>query len=242
MEIEAFSPILRGCSRTQTLADLLSANRASLLLALIGGRPLAAGALASRAGISPSLASAHLSRLLDGGLVKVEQHGRERHYSLAGGHVAEVLEAMLTIAPTIPASSLKGSARGAAISHARTCYDHLAGTVGVALTESMVSQRLIAASDGAYALTDAGRSRLGDLGLDVADLQRSRRSFARPCLDWTVRRPHLAGSLAAGICRRLGDLRWIEPLPGSRAVRVTEAGRRGLLVEFGLNLAAPDRV
>jgi DNA-binding transcriptional ArsR family regulator len=224
------------------VADLLSANRASLLLALIGGRPLAAGELASRCDISPSLASTHLARLLQAGLVTVEQHGRQRHYSLASPHVAEVLEAMLTIAPATPASSLGGSARGTAMSHARTCYDHLAGAVGVALTESMVRRRLIDATDAGFELTSAGHERLAGLGLDIAAMRRSRRTFARPCLDWTERRPHLAGSVAAGLCRRLSELHWIEPLPNSRAVRVTEAGRRGLLAEFGLNLAAMERV
>ncbi len=218
------------------VADLMSANRATLLLALIGGRDLTAGELAARTGISASLASAHLSRLLGGGLITVKQHGRERRYRLAGPHVAEVIEAMLTIAPARGASSLRESNRGQAISHARTCYDHLAGAVGVALTDSLQRHHVIEAGDNEYVLTQAGRRRLEALGLDVDALRRQRRVFARPCLDWTERRPHLAGALGAGLAEQLLARSWLERVRGTRAVRVTEAGKRGLRDEFALNL------
>ncbi len=171
----------------------MTANRASLLLALIGGRPLTAGELAARADISPSLASAHLSRLLDGGLVTVQQHDRRRHYQIASPHVAEVIEAMLTLAPERATSGLRDSTRGQAIRHARTCYDHLVGTVGVALTDALQHQRLMP--------------------------------------------PHLAGGLGAGIAEHLIQRQWLKHIPGTRALRVTDTGRRGLRDEFALNLA-----
>lgn len=218
------------------VAELMSANRATLLLALLGGKPLSAGQLATRANISPSLASAHLSKLLDGGLVAVEQHGRERHYRLADPHVAEVIEAMLTIAPERTASTLREANRGEAIRSARTCYDHLAGRLGVALTESLQRQRLIEPVDHAYVLTEQGRERLEGVGLDVGALRSHRRAFARPCLDWTERRPHLAGALGAGLAGLMLDERWVKRVPSSRALRVTDAGRRALRDRFALNL------
>ena len=219
------------------IADLMSSHRASMLLALIGGQPLSAGELAARAGISPSLASSHLSRLLDGGLVEVEQYGRRRVYRLANTQVAEVIEAMLRIAPTRVAANLRESRRGDAIRLARTCYDHLAGEVGVALTESLQKQGLIDTGDASYQLTGLGERRLATLGIDVAALHAQRRAFARPCLDWTERRPHLAGALGAAIAEQLLDLQWFTRLPSTRALRVTDLGRRGLLREFALNLA-----
>ena len=223
------------------VADLMTTHRAPLLLALLGGRAMTAGELAARTGISPSLASSHLSKLLDGELVSVEQHGRQRHYQLANPHVAEVIEAMLRIAPARTAQSLRQSNRGEAIRHARTCYDHLAGTLGVGLTDVLQHQRVIKAADSAYQLTESGQQRLESLGLDIAALRQRHRSFARPCQDWTERRPHLAGALGAGIAERLLELNWLQPIPGTRALRVTDSGERGLRDELGLNLAPSGR-
>jgi len=219
-------------------AELLVAKRAGLLLALMGGRPLTAGELADRAGISPSLASAHLAKLLDGGLVEVTQDGRRRHYRLAGPEVAEAIEGLLRIAPPRPVSSLREARRGEAIALARTCYDHLAGAVGVGVTESLERTGALSAGDGGYALTARGERRMAALGLDVPQLRAGRRAFVRPCLDWTERRPHLAGSLGSAIAGRLLDLGWLARMPGSRALRVTSDGVTGLRDEFGLNLAS----
>lgn len=220
-----------------TVADLMTAHRATMLLALLGGRPLTAGELATRAGISPSLASSHLSKLLDGGLVAVDQKGRQRHYRLAGPCVAEVIEAMLTIAPDRAAGGLRESTRGAALRGARTCYDHLAGELGVALTDSLERQHLIETGDGSYALTTAGERRLESLGIEVGPLRLQRRAFTRPCLDWTERRPHLAGAVGAAIAEHTLAQRWVTYVPDTRALRVTDDGRRGFLEQFGLNLA-----
>ncbi|MGI8413115.1 MAG: ArsR/SmtB family transcription factor [Solirubrobacteraceae bacterium] len=219
------------------VAELMSAHRATLLLALIGGRALPASELATRAGISRSLASSHLARLLDGGLVTVEQRGRQRHYRLASRRVAEVIEGMLTIAPARRACGLRESTRGAAIRRARTCYDHLAGSLGVDLTDALQRQRLIEGAENAYRLTPSGHDRLEDLGLDIASLHGRRRTFARPCLDWTERRPHLAGALGAGIAERLLELQWLHRLPGTRAVQITDTGQHELRDQFGLHLA-----
>lgn len=222
------------------VADLMSAHRATLLLALIGGRALTASALADRADISRSLASAHLSRLLDGGLVTVQAHGRQRLYRLASAHVAEVIEAMLTIAPARTAYGLREANRGTAIRDARTCYDHLAGSLGVALTDALQHQRIIEAADNAYRLTDTGSERLEELGLDITELRRRRRTFARPCLDWTERRPHLAGALGAGITDRLLALGWVRRISNTRALHITNVGHQGLRDQLGLNLTPSE--
>ncbi len=217
-------------------AELMTTHRAPLLLALMAGRPLSASELAARARISPSLASSHLSKLLDGGLIAVTRHGRERHYRLADPHVADVLEAMLTLAPDRRASSLREATRGQQIRHARTCYDHLAGTLGVALTDALQKQCLLGPTENAYRVTPTGQRHLERLGLNVTELRRQRRLLARPCLDWSERRPHLAGALGAALAERMLELEWVRRIPGGRALRITETGHRGLRHEFALNL------
>jgi DNA-binding transcriptional ArsR family regulator len=211
-------------------------RRASMLLALLGGEELAARELAARAGASSSLASAHLSKLLHGGLLEARRVGRERRYRIASPAVAQALEALLAIAPTRAARTLRESSRGQAIRRARTCYDHLAGELGVGLTEALQRQRVIIADDGAYSLTPSGEKRLQLLGIDTSELRKGRRALTRQCLDWTERRPHLAGALGAGISERLLELRWLRRVPSSRAVIVTSSGRRELQAHFALDL------
>ena len=217
------------------VANLMDGHRATMLVALMDGRALSASDLAARCAISRSLASAHLSKLLDGGLIAVRPRGRQRQYRLAGAQVAEVIEAMLGLAPERTATTLRQAARGEAIRQARTCYDHLAGSLGVALTDALEQQRVIEPADGSYSLTVAGEQRLQRFGLDIAALRGRRRAFARPCLDWTERRSHLAGALGAGLADRLLELGWIRRVPGGRALRLTDAGQRGLRIEFALD-------
>ena len=223
-----------------TLAELLSGHRATILLALLGGDALTAGELARRAGVSPSLASSHLARLRDGGLIDYSAHGRERAYRVASPLVAEAIEGLLRIAPSRRATGLREARTGEALRHARTCYDHLAGELGVAISDALTHRGLLRRpGDGdAYTLTDAGAAHLDALGLDVDGLRARRRAFVRPCLDWTERRPHLAGALGAGIADHALAHGWLARRPGSRALRVTEDGARGLRDAYGLNLGA----
>jgi DNA-binding transcriptional ArsR family regulator len=211
------------------------AKRASMLLALLGGEELTARELAARAGASSSLASAHLGKLTDGGLLLAQRRGRNRYYRLADGQIAAAIEGLLAIAPARRARTLRESVRGEAIRHARTCYDHLAGELGVALTDSLQHQGLIGSDDRGYPLLVAGQERLSGLGIDISALQRGRRTLTRPCLDWTERRPHLAGSLGAALATRLLELDWIRRRSGTRAVTVTDAGRRQLRAKLGVN-------
>jgi DNA-binding transcriptional ArsR family regulator len=213
-------------------------HRASFLLALIGGGECSAGELADRAGASSSLASGHLAKLLDGGLVLAERRGRRRYYRLAGPEVARAIEGLLAIAPERRAASLRESTRGEAIRRARTCYDHLAGRLGVALTDSLGAQGVVCVADDGWSLTDTGRRRLEAFGVDVGALETRRRTLIRPCLDWTERRPHLAGALGASLAERIVELGWVERLPQTRALRITAAGARELRREFAVELAA----
>ncbi len=233
-------------------ALLADPARASMLTALLDGPPLAAGELSQVAGISAATASAHLARLLEGGLVRVTQQGRHRYYRLAGHEVAEIIEVMSRISPVRPVRSLRQSREAVALAEARTCYDHLAGRAGVALLDALLGAGMLAGvgidgtgiggtgPDGTgtdpaaeYEVTQTGTGTLAAFGVDLSAARRSRRRFAGACLDWTQRRPHLSGALGAAITVRLVELGWITRGPSRRAVRVTPAGRDGLARTFG---------
>ena len=227
--------VLADADLAAVAALMGDANRATMLLALLGGPELPARELAARANASSSLASAHLRKLTDGGLVVAERRGRNRYYRLTDRHVADAIEALLAIAPERHARGLRESNRGEAIRHARTCYDHLAGELGVALTDSLEHHGLIGPGDDGYPLTSAGDQRLRALGVDIETLRSRRRTLTRPCMDWTERRPHLAGSLGAAITNRLLELDWIRRRPDTRAVTITETGRRELRAQLAVN-------
>jgi DNA-binding transcriptional ArsR family regulator len=212
--------------------------RALMLLALLGGDAISAGELARLAGVSPSGATAHLRRLRDGGLVTDEVDGRHRFFRLRDAELAEALEALARVAPPRAARTLRQSQAAQALKHARTCYDHLAGELGVALTDALVDRRLIARGDGCFSVSPAGASWLAELGVDVGELARERRTFARACLDWSERRPHVAGSLGAALAGVFFARGWVRRLPGGRAVSVTPAGRSWLDRELSLRGAA----
>lgn len=201
--------------------------RSAMLAALQDGRALPAGELARHAGVSAPTASAHLGRLLDGRLVEVQRSGRHRYFRLAGGDVAHALEALAVIAPPASVRSLRGAAVGEALAEARTCYDHLAGRLGVALCAGLLRTKALVERDGAFAVGPRARAVLAPLGVDVAGLPPRRTAVLR-CLDWSERRPHLAGALGAAICARALAEGWVERLPGSRAVRLTPAGSTAL--------------
>jgi DNA-binding transcriptional ArsR family regulator len=210
------------------------ATRAAFLTALCGGRALPASELARRAGVTAPTASIQLGKLVDGGLLEVERSGRHRYYRLADASVAAAIESLAVLAPTRPASSLRQARAGSDLQAARTCYDHLAGALGVAIFEALVGGRLL---DDELEPTKRGRERLGRLGIDVDALARGRRPLARRCLDWTERRHHLAGSLGAALAARALELGWVGRAPSSRAVHVTAKGRRALKRELGVATA-----
>lgn len=220
-------------------------TRAAMLVALVEGRALAAGELARRAGVSAATASAHLARLLDGELVGVIRQGRHRYYRLAGPDVAAAIEALSRLGPPLPpVSSLRQARDRDALRRARSCYDHLAGQVGVELYATLVGRgTLIAGNDAggngssSATLELADETALTELGIDVDRLRRQRRAFARPCLDWTERAPHLAGALGAAVLDQMLALGWLRRPPnGGRGLIVTADGVQGLADRFGCRI------
>jgi len=208
-------------------------TRAAMLGALLGGEALPAGELARRAGIAPATATSHLARLVEHGLLVRQRSGRHRYFALASLDVAAALEALGRITLSRRDASTTEQAPNGSIRFARTCYDHLAGVLGVMVTERLLERQLIVGRDS-YDLTDAGTGWLQSLGVDVDALRRSRRVVARPCLDWTERRDHLAGGAGAAIASVMLERRWVSRVDGSRAVRLTLRGREALRRTLGL--------
>ncbi|MEV6561825.1 winged helix-turn-helix domain-containing protein [Nocardia sp. NPDC051756] len=230
----------RGAELAGLAALLADRTRADMCLALVDGRAWTAGALARHAGVAASTATEHLNRLLDGGLLVERRQGRHRYVQLAGPQVAELLESMVThLDPPRPVvTNLRTATVAAALARGRTCYDHLAGRLGVAITDAMTTRSLLD-QDGGFALTEAGMSWLtGPLGVRPADLHATRRPLARACLDWTERRTHLGGTAGAHLCRRLHELDWITRVGTGRAIRVTPKGASGLHTLLGIEPSA----
>ena len=208
-------------------------TRAAFLTALADGTALPASELAQRAGVGASTASIQLGRLVEGGLLEVERAGRHRYYRLADPTVAAAIESLAVLAPQRPASSLKQARVGSELQAARTCYDHLAGALGVALLESLQRQRLLTPD---LEVTPRGVDRFAKLGIEIEELARGRRPLTRACLDWTERRHHLAGALGAALATTFLERGWIERRPDSRAVRLTDRGRRGMTRELAVQI------
>jgi DNA-binding transcriptional ArsR family regulator len=206
-------------------------TRATILFALSDGRALPACDLALHAGVTAATISYQLEKLIAGGLVAADRQGRHRYYRLASPTVIGLLEALATVAPPAPARTFSEGQEGKALRLARTCYDHLAGQLGVRIAEALLAGGCLvpeAPSARDYVLTPAGERLFRRLAVDVAGARAARRSFARACLDWSERRHHLAGALGAALLDRLFELGWIERTPSSRAVRLSDPGRRGL--------------
>lgn len=211
-------------------------SRLTMLLSLLGGKALPAGELARSARISPQTASTHLAKMIKGGLLVQESFGRHKYFRLATTEVATALEALLAISPSKPIRSLRESNQVQALQLARTCYDHLAGKLGVSLTDKLLEDGFLEKAGKDFLLTEAGKTKFKNFGIEVEKKRNCRRCFARQCLDWSERRYHLAGSLGASLTQRMFELNWIEYLSDGRAIRVTAVGKKGLFDEFGLTL------
>lgn len=207
-------------------------TRAAMLHALMDGRALTASELARVARVTPQTASDHLARMVAAGMICVSQQGRHRYHRLATPAVARMIESIMQVAfdtSARRAAPLTGP-RDAAMRAARTCYDHLAGRLGVALADALVAGGYVELSADAGVVTATGLTLFREMGIDVATLAAGRgksgRVLCRPCLDWSERRPHLAGVLGTALCARSFEAGWIRRVAGTRAVVVTPPGRR----------------
>ena len=229
--------------------------RTRMLLALDDGRALPASTLAAEAGVAPSTASEHLASLVESGFLRVEPQGRHRYYRLAGPEIGALIEAVAAVAPPQPVRSLRQGTRAAALRTARTCYDHLAGRLGVAIFDALVSGAYVTGGDGFHHPDGASRDRLAGAGRDL-DYQLTPRGCRlmeelgvelpdradgvvplRYCVDWTEQRHHLSGAVGRALAARLVSRGWLVRADRSRAVHVTDAGHGGLSRWLGIDTA-----
>ncbi|HSZ65677.1 MAG TPA: helix-turn-helix transcriptional regulator [Xanthobacteraceae bacterium] len=210
--------------------------RANILVALLGGRALTATELAHAAGVSPQTTSGHLGKLFTAHLVVLMKQGRHRYYRLAGPQVAHMLESIMNVALDGPPRFQPRSKLDDAMRHARTCYDHFAGALGVGIADGMIAHDFVVLGDEAGEVTPSGMEFLSKLGVDLSAARAKRRVFCRPCLDWTERRSHIGGVVGAAFAQRCFDLKWIERIGDTRALKITSAGRRGLLESLSLTI------
>lgn len=211
--------------------------RASILTELMSGRALTAGELAIVANITPQTISSHLHKLEQARLIRTERQGRHRYVAIASREVAHMLETMYSISAVHHSSQVKPPRVFGALKRARTCYDHLAGELGVALCDALTKRKLIVLHDEAAELTKRGLSFAAELGLDIhiEPPPGSRRPLCRTCLDWSERRYHLSGRFGAALAEALFEKRWLERISAGRALTITTRGLRGLQDSFGIH-------
>jgi DNA-binding transcriptional ArsR family regulator len=210
-------------------------TRAIILDCLMNGQALPAGELAYVAKVSHPTISSHLSKLVEGKLILVEQHGRHRYYRLASTEVAEVIEKLGTIAPTVQVRSLRQSHQLQQVRHARTCYDHLAGKLGVKVAEGFIKKNYLVLKEEEYVITNEGKSWFLKFGINI-DEANTRRIFAKPCLDWSERRYHISGWLGSEIAKLFFEQNWITKSENSRAVNLTTKGSIAIKEQLGIEM------
>ncbi len=212
--------------------------RANILTALMSGKALTATELALEAGVTVQTASSHLKKLQDAHLLRQRKQGRHRYFTLADDDVGSVLEAMMGLAAKRGLLRTRTGPRDEALRKARVCYNHLAGDLGVAIYDGMVSQGYLAEADDDVSLTRDGEDFAEAFGIDLASLVKSRRPMCKSCLDWSSRRTHLAGSLGSALLNRFYKLGWAARVEGSRVVEFSASGERSLLAKFAIKAPA----
>ena len=218
---------------TAAVAKLIAEPaRADMLISLMDGRALTATELANGANISPQTASSHLAQLLHGNLLVLEKQGRHRYYRIANTDVAIALEALMSLTPAPKKAKEIGLEP---IHFARSCYDHIAGSIGVALADSFLEKDWLVASDKDYIITKKGEQEFENFGIDLVFVKKQRRHFARQCLDWTERRHHVGGALGAAIMSNLLERKWLKKDESSRVLYLTNIGIKGLETHFGVH-------
>ncbi|PPQ47109.1 transcriptional regulator [Paenibacillus peoriae] len=224
-------------SNVAMIASLVSEpSRAAILTALLDGRFHTASELAHMVGIKPQTASFHLAKMTEAQVVTVEKQGRHRYYGIQDPEVARVMESFLSIAPSVPIHSFKHASENEALRLARTCYDHVAGQLGVQLMSSFIQKGILSEDQDGLHITEQGETFFTDFQIDLKKTRQKRRSFSHKCLDWSERRHHLAGALGSALLDRLFELNWIERLPTTRAIRVTADGKRGFKEIFSIEV------
>jgi DNA-binding transcriptional ArsR family regulator len=210
--------------------------RANVLLALLDGRALTAGELAYAAGVSPQTTSGHLARMTDARLLTLTKQGRHSYYRLASPLVGRMLEGIMAVAVDGPPRYRPRWRGDDELRMARTCYDHLAGRLGVALADVLAARDHVVLSEDGGMVTPSGEQFFLGFGIDVREMNHGRRAFCRPCLDWSERRPHLAGAVGAAVAARCFELGWIEHVRDPRALKILPKGKRGFADLFGIEL------
>ena len=214
-----------------------------MVSALLDGRALTASELALAAQIRPQTASTHLAKLTEAGLLSMVRSGRHRHFRLASPTVVDMIDRIVAVALAKRPRYRPLSRQARALSAARICYDHLAGRLSVDLTDSLVARKYVVLDDEAAEITMAGARFFAAFRIELPTLRSTRRHSCRLCLDWTERRPHIAGALGAALTKRYFDLGWMERMRRSHAVIVTRLGRRGFQETFGIDAPEPgDRM
>jgi DNA-binding transcriptional ArsR family regulator len=210
--------------------------RAAMLHALLDGRELPATDLASRAGASPQAASAHLAKLVSGGLLEARSAGRQRLFRLTSPDVGHAMEALAAIAAPARVRALGQATAMQRLREARSCYDHLAGRIGVAVADYLVGGKFLDAANAEFVVTRRGKGFFASFDIDLDDLRDARRSFARQCMDWTERRPHVAGALGASLLNRFLEQRWLVRNSRDRALALTPGGRAEFTRQFNVRM------
>jgi DNA-binding transcriptional ArsR family regulator len=211
-------------------------TRAAILFALLDGLELSASELAFRAGTSPTATSTHLAKLVAAQLLTARVSGRQRLFALASPDIAHAMEALSVIARPRPIVALSQSTAVARIREARSCYDHLAGRLGVAFTDVLLKRKALRLSEKEFIVTRSGETLFASLEIDIAAAREKRRNFARVCIDWTERRPHLAGSLGASVLERFLASGWVVRHKHDRSLSLTSQGRAELECRFQIQL------
>jgi DNA-binding transcriptional ArsR family regulator len=215
--------------------------RANILMSLMDGRALTAGELACAAGVSPQTTSGHLAKLREANLLSVTKQGRHCYFRLGSPKIARMIEGIVVVASDGPQRYRPRWNGDEELRTARTCYDHIAGRLGVALADALARRRhVILTADGGV-VTRAGEKLLSEFGVSVEGAKHGHRTFCRPCLDWSERRPHLAGALGAALADRCFAMGWIVRIVDSRALRVPPKGERGFKEVFGLTLSTESQ-
>jgi DNA-binding transcriptional ArsR family regulator len=207
--------------------------RANMMTALVDGLSLTAGELAREAGVTAQTASSHLAKLTEGGLLTMRRQGRHAYFALAGEDVAGVLEKLMGLAARAGHSRTRPGPREPALRRARVCYDHLAGELGVGMLEGLVAKGVIADHGGALSLTGEGEGFLRAFGVEPDELAGSRRPLCKACLDWSVRRSHLAGAVGKALLDRIYDRGWAHRVEGTRVVAFSAPGLHAFEATFG---------